>query len=74
MRIDNDPLVDGRVVGDVWDLFRRYIPLRVTYNNNREVTNGCELKHSQVVNLPRVDIGCMRSTCSCSPLSSMAFE
>lgn len=46
----------GRVIGDVLDLFTRSISLRVTYGN-REVTNGCELKPSQVANLPRVDIG-----------------
>lgn len=53
---DRDPLVVGRVIGDVLDPFTRSISLRVTYNN-REVNNGCELKPSHVVNQPRVDIG-----------------
>ncbi|CAN1217630.1 Protein HEADING DATE 3A [Linum perenne] len=54
---DRDPLVVGRVIGDVLDPFTRSIPLRVIYFNNREINNGCELKPSQVVNQPRVDIG-----------------
>nr|QQD47950.1 flowering locus T [Chimonanthus praecox] len=53
---ERDPLVVGRVIGDVLDLFTRSIPIRVTFNN-REVTNGCELRPSQVVNQPRVEIG-----------------
>ncbi|GKV45586.1 hypothetical protein SLEP1_g52652 [Rubroshorea leprosula] len=52
----SDPLVVGRVVGDVLDPFTRSISLRVSYNN-REVTNGCEFRPSQLVNQPRVDIG-----------------
>ncbi|XP_059437735.1 protein HEADING DATE 3A isoform X2 [Corylus avellana] len=54
---DRDPLTVGRVIGDVLEPFTRSISLRVTYNNNREVNNGCELKPSQLVNQPRVDIG-----------------
>ncbi|KAK2999808.1 hypothetical protein RJ639_022726 [Escallonia herrerae] len=50
-----DPLVVGRVVGDVLDPFTRSIALGVSYN--RELNNGCELRPSQVVNQPRVDIG-----------------
>ena len=53
---DRDPLVVGRVIGDVLDSFTRSISLRVTFAT-REVNNGCELKPSQVVNQPRVDIG-----------------
>nr|UYR57983.1 flowering locus T [Camellia petelotii]UYR57989.1 flowering locus T [Camellia petelotii] len=58
---DRDPLVVGRVIGDVLDPFTRSISLRVTYSSrevtSREVTNGCELRPSQVVIQPRVDIG-----------------
>lgn len=58
---ETDPLVVGRVVGDVLDPFTRSITLRVTYNMNREnsrdVNNGCEFRPSQVVNQPRVEIG-----------------
>ena len=53
---DRDPLVVGRVIGDVIDSFTRSISIRATYNN-REISNGCELKPSQVVNQPRVEIG-----------------
>uniref|UniRef100_A0A7N0RAW2 Flowering locus T n=1 Tax=Kalanchoe fedtschenkoi TaxID=63787 RepID=A0A7N0RAW2_KALFE len=51
-----DPMVVWRVIGDVLDPFTRSIPMRISYNN-KEVTNGCELKPSQVVVQPRVDIG-----------------
>nr|GEZ81168.1 FT like protein [Tanacetum cinerariifolium] len=51
-----DPLVVARVIGDVLDSFTRSINLCVSYDD-REVSNGCELKPSQVVNQPRVDIG-----------------
>ncbi|KAL6132394.1 hypothetical protein ACLB2K_064637 [Fragaria x ananassa] len=53
---DRNPLVVGRVIGDVLDPFTRSVSLRVTYTS-KEVTNGCELKPSQVVSQPRVDIG-----------------
>ncbi|KAK2988136.1 hypothetical protein RJ640_017468 [Escallonia rubra] len=53
---DRDPLVVGRVVGDVLDPFTRSISLSVSYTS-RELNNGCELRPSQVVNQPRVDIG-----------------
>ena len=53
---DREPLSVGRVIGDVLDPFTRSVSLRVSYNS-REVNNGCELKPSQVVNQPRVDIG-----------------
>ncbi|EXC19883.1 hypothetical protein L484_017860 [Morus notabilis] len=45
-----DPLVVGRVIDDVLDDFTKSISLRL-------VNNGCELKPSQVLNQPRVDIG-----------------
>ncbi|XP_010912811.1 protein VERNALIZATION 3-like [Elaeis guineensis] len=53
--MSRDPLVVGRVVGDVLDPFIRSAFLRVIYNN-REVTNGSELKPSAVVHQPRVEI------------------
>jgi protein FLOWERING LOCUS T len=56
MARDRDPLVVGRVIGDVLDPFTRSVSLRVCYGN-REVNNGYELKPSQIVNQPRVDIG-----------------
>ena len=51
-----NPLVVGRVIGEVIDPFESSIPFRVTYGN-KEVGNGCELKPSQVPNQPRVSIG-----------------
>ncbi|XP_058737683.1 protein HEADING DATE 3A-like [Vicia villosa] len=51
-----NPLVVGRVIGDVLDPFESSISLQITYGN-RNVTNGCELKPSQVANQPQVNIG-----------------
>ncbi|CAA6672929.1 unnamed protein product [Spirodela intermedia] len=53
---ERDPLVVGRVVGDVLDPFTRKVSLRITYSA-REVTNGKEFKPSAVVNQPRVEVG-----------------
>nr|QEI47160.1 flowering locus t 1 [Hevea brasiliensis] len=57
MPSDRDPLAIGRVIGDVLDPFARSISLQVTYNSRDHVTNGCELKPSQIVNQPRVHVG-----------------
>jgi len=51
-----DPLVVGSVVGDVLDPFTRLVSLKVTYGH-REVTNGLDLRTSQVLNKPIVEIG-----------------
>lgn len=53
----SDPLVVGRVIGDVLEPFTRSISLRVVYNNGVEVINSCELKPSQIINQPRVEVG-----------------
>ncbi|KAM3371399.1 hypothetical protein ACQJBY_018671 [Aegilops geniculata] len=50
-----DPLIVGRIVGDVVDYFDMAAQLRVLYNN-REITNGFELRPSQVENQPTVRI------------------
>ncbi|KAI4348425.1 hypothetical protein L6164_009150 [Bauhinia variegata] len=55
-RVARDPLVVGRVIGDVLDPFTRSIPLTVTFGN-REVTNGCDFRPSHVQNQPVVSIG-----------------
>ncbi|MCL7034638.1 hypothetical protein MKW94_000017 [Papaver nudicaule] len=55
-RSSRDPLSVGRVIGDVLDPFHQAIPIRIAYPS-RDVTNGCELKPSAVVDHPRVDIG-----------------
>lgn len=51
-----DPLLVGRVIGDVLDPFTRSISLRVSYGN-KEVINGSEFKPSAVVTQPRAEIG-----------------
>lgn len=51
-----NPLVVGRVIGDVLEPFESSIPLRVAYGH-RDVTNGCELRPSQVATQARVSIG-----------------
>ncbi|KAJ1420189.1 PEBP-like superfamily [Sesbania bispinosa] len=52
-----DPLVIGRVIGDVLEPFTSSIPLRVIYNNCSAIINCCELKSSQIVRQPRVEVG-----------------
>lgn len=55
-RATRDPLVVGRVVGEVLDPFNRSVNLRVRFTN-RDVFNGCEFRPSEVVNQPRVEVG-----------------
>nr|AZL87172.1 flowering locus T-like 1 [Petunia x hybrida] len=56
MERGRDTLVLARVIGDVLDPFTRSTSLRVVYNT-REVKNGCDLRPSQVINQPRVEVG-----------------
>ncbi|KAJ3694267.1 hypothetical protein LUZ60_009747 [Juncus effusus] len=56
MQRERDPLVIGRVIGDVLDPFMRTVPFRVSYNS-REVKNGCEFRPAAVVQQPRVEVG-----------------
>ncbi|XP_016472793.1 protein VERNALIZATION 3-like [Nicotiana tabacum] len=51
-----DTLVLGRVIGDVLDPFTKSIDLRVVYSS-RQVINGCDLRPSQVIHQPRIEIG-----------------
>ena len=53
--MSRDPLVVGNVVGDILAPFINSAALKVLYNN-RERPNGSELKPSQVVNEPRIEI------------------
>lgn len=53
--MSRDPLVVGNVIGDILDPFVKSAALRVIYNN-KEVTNGSELKPSAIVSEPRVEI------------------
>ncbi|XP_052186258.1 CEN-like protein 1 [Diospyros lotus] len=53
----NDPLVLGRVVGDVVDAFIPSVIMAVTYNPNNQVTNGREFLPSVIASRPRAEIG-----------------
>jgi protein FLOWERING LOCUS T len=53
--MSRDPLVVGNVVGDILDPFIKSASLKILYNN-RELTNGSDLKPSQVASEPRVEI------------------
>ena len=56
INMSRDPLVVGHIVGDIVDPFMTTASLRIFFNN-KELTNGSELKPSQVFNVPRVYIG-----------------
>nr|AMP40931.1 TERMINAL FLOWER1-4 [Hevea brasiliensis]AMP40936.1 CENTRORADIALIS1 [Hevea brasiliensis] len=58
-----DPLVVGRVIGDVIDYFTPIVKMTVTYNPNKQVYNGHELFPSAVTQKPKVEVqgGDMRS-------------
>ncbi|RWW20012.1 hypothetical protein GW17_00015895 [Ensete ventricosum] len=66
-----DPLVVGRVIGEVLDSFNPSVKMLVTYNSNKLVFNGHELYPSAVTSKPRVEVqgGDMRSffTLVCFP-------
>lgn len=57
MSRDDDPLVLGRIIGDVLDPFTGSISLRVVYNNQSVVINSCGFRPSQIVDKPIIDIG-----------------
>ncbi|XP_017408921.2 protein HEADING DATE 3A [Vigna angularis] len=57
MRGTTNPLVVGRIIGDVVEPFACSIPMRVVYNHNKEVINSGELKPSQIISHPRVEVG-----------------
>lgn len=58
----SEPLIVGRVIGDVLDSFTPSVKMSVTYNT-KQVCNGHELFPSTVTAKPRVEIqgGDMRS-------------
>ncbi|WOL00841.1 CEN-like protein 2 [Canna indica] len=51
-----EPLVIGRVIGEVLDSFYPSVKMCVTYNPNKLVLNGLELSPSAVSTKPRVEI------------------
>ncbi|CAI0546930.1 unnamed protein product [Linum tenue] len=52
-----EPLIVGRVVGEVVEMFNPSVRMSVTYNSNKQVSNGHELMPAVVASRPRVDIG-----------------
>ncbi|KAK2370041.1 PEBP (phosphatidylethanolamine-binding protein) family protein [Trifolium repens] len=62
MSIATDPLITGRVIGDVVDYFTTTMKMSVTYNT-KQVYNGHEFFPSSVTTKPKVHIhgGDMRS-------------
>lgn len=51
-----NPLVIGGVIGDVLNPFTISVSFAISINN-RAISNGLELRPSQVVNRPRVTVG-----------------
>ncbi|KAK9741305.1 hypothetical protein RND81_03G096400 [Saponaria officinalis] len=56
MAASADPLVVGRVIGDVVDMFVPTINMSI-YFGSKHVTNGCTIKPSLALDPPRVVIG-----------------
>ncbi|KAK8583498.1 hypothetical protein V6N13_108857 [Hibiscus sabdariffa] len=52
-----DPLIIGRVIGEVVDIFFPTVKMTVTYTSNKQVANGHELMPAVVTARPRVEIG-----------------
>ncbi|KAA8533752.1 hypothetical protein F0562_031269 [Nyssa sinensis] len=52
-----ETLAIGRVVGEVVDSFTPTVKMNVTYNSNKQVSNGYELMPSVIASRPRVEIG-----------------
>ncbi|GLT82023.1 hypothetical protein SLE2022_004380 [Rubroshorea leprosula] len=52
----SDPLVVGRVIGDVIDSFTHSVKMTVTYNSNKQVYNGHEFFPSSVTHKPKVEV------------------
>ncbi|MQM18071.1 hypothetical protein Taro_051055 [Colocasia esculenta] len=51
-----EPLVVGRVIGEVLDSFNPSVKMAVTYSGNKMVYNGHEFYPSAVISRPRVEI------------------
>jgi phosphatidylethanolamine-binding protein len=58
-----EPLVLGKVIGEVIDNFNPTVKMTATYGSNKQVFNGYEFFPSAVVSKPRVEVqgGDMRS-------------
>ncbi|OMO68071.1 Phosphatidylethanolamine-binding protein PEBP [Corchorus capsularis] len=55
MAVSVDPLVVGRVIGDVVDMFVPTVTTSIYYAS-KHVTNGCHVKPSIAINPPKVSI------------------
>jgi hypothetical protein len=51
-----EPLVVGKVIGEVIDNFNPTVKMTVTYGSNKQVFNGHELFPSAVLSKPRVEV------------------
>ncbi|XP_008784004.1 CEN-like protein 2 [Phoenix dactylifera] len=51
-----EPLIVGRVIGEVLDPFNPSVKMVVTYNSNKLVCNGHEFYPSAVASKPRVEV------------------
>ncbi|VAI09785.1 CEN-like protein 2 isoform X2 [Triticum dicoccoides] len=58
-----DPLVVGKVIGEVIDNFNPTVNMSVTYSSDKQVSNGQEFLPTAVVSKPRIQVpgGDMRS-------------
>lgn len=52
-----EPLIIGRVIGEVVDIFNPSVKMIVTYNSSKQVCNGHELMPAVLISKPRVEIG-----------------
>ena len=50
-----DPLVVGRVIGEVLDMFVPSVNMSVYYGP-KHVTNGCDIKPSMAINPPKITL------------------
>lgn len=56
MGTEMEPLVVGRVIGEVLDYFIPSIKMAVSYNSNKLVFNGHEFYPSALTSKPRVEV------------------
>ena len=52
-----ESLIVGRVVGEVVDAFTPSVKMIVTYNSNKQVSNGHEIMPAVLLSKPHVDVG-----------------
>jgi hypothetical protein len=51
-----EPLVVGKVIGEVLDSFNPTVKMTATYNSNKQVFNGHEFFPSAIAAKPRVEV------------------